>query len=109
GNFYSLVLAEIVGRSNVVHLAALQHEMHQALWRRDDTEGNRVMARIAVHEGQADRLAASARSHVDEVADSEAEQVAVKVQASRRVVHADHDMPHPQFARDEAGKRAWRF
>src|SRR5258708_20003116 len=55
GNFDALVLAEIVSRSDVVDVTALQHKVHQALGRRDDAEGDRMMARVTVHEGQAYR------------------------------------------------------
>src|ERR1700691_3256225 len=92
GNFDTLVLAKIVRRSHVIHVTALQHEVHQAFGCRDHTKGDRVMARIAVHESQAYRIAAATRPHLDEVAYPESQQVAVKAQSLRRIVHAQHDM-----------------
>src|SRR5215469_6630033 len=104
------ILRQIHRRAHIVQSFCLKHEMQQALRHRDLAEGDRMVARIAMHESQRQLPAQSMPSlQFDEITDAHSEHVAIKVQAARAVIYSNHDVTETHRSGLETGERTRRF
>src|ERR1035441_4340151 len=103
----SFVLHEVHRRADIVDRTQLQHEVMQPLGRRNRNQRERVMARVAMEEHHGDLR--RPQLHVDGVADSKTEALAIEAQTLLDIRDRDYDVPDALCASDETSNRARRM
>src|SRR5580700_340759 len=105
-NRNALVLAQIIGDSDVIQALQLNHEMMNALRKFALKKGHRVVPIVAVHKDQVDWSGSSFKLRPDPVGDPHAQRVPIELESLLEAVHCHGHVTKPHRAGCESRNRA---